>query len=72
MQVYMIGAQNPDQGQQRELPPEYPLEVTMPDGVTRVTITRDMAIRALKHMDEYTMPPEDATRDDMMAYQYLM
>ena len=48
------------------------MEVTMPDGVTRVTITRDMAIRALKHMDDYTMPPEDATREDMQAYRYLM
>ena len=44
----------------------------MPDGVTRVTITRDMAIRALKHMDEYTMPPENATREDLLAYRYLM
>ena len=44
----------------------------MPDGVTKVTITRDMAIRALKHMDDYTMPPEDTTREDMLAYRYLM
>ena len=72
MQVYMIGAQTPGQDRHREPPPEYSLEVTMPDMVTRVTITRDMAIRALKHMDEYTMPPEDATREDMLAYRYLM
>ena len=44
----------------------------MLDEVTRVTITRDMAIRALKHMDEYIMPPEDATREDILAYSYLM
>ena len=44
----------------------------MPDGVTKVTITREMAIMALKHMDDYTMPPEDATREDMLAYRYLM
>ena len=48
------------------------MEVTMPDGVTRITLTRDMAIRALKHMDDYTLPPEDASRDDMLAYRYLM
>ena len=71
-QVYMIGAQTPGQGQSNRQELEYPLEVTMPDGVTKVTITRDMAIRALKHMDDYTMPPEDATRKDMMAYRYLM
>ena len=34
--------------------PAYPLEVTMPDQVTRLTITRDMAIRALKHVEEGT------------------
>ena len=44
----------------------------MLDGVTKLTITREMAIRALKHMDKYAMPREDATRDDMMAYRYLM
>ena len=44
----------------------------MPDGVMIVIITRDMAIRALKHMDEYTMPPEDATREFRMAYRYMM
>ena len=44
----------------------------MPDGVTKLTITQEMGIRALKHMDEYTMPPEDVTREDMMAYRYLM
>ena len=44
----------------------------MLDEVTRVTITRDMVIRALKHMDKYTMPPEDTTREDMLAYRYLM
>ena len=44
----------------------------MPDGVTKVTITRDMATRTLKHMDDYTMPPEDATREDILAYRYLM
>ena len=44
----------------------------MTDGVTKLTITREMAIRALKHMDEYTMPPEDVNRDDMLSYRYLM
>ena len=68
----MIGAQTPGAGQSGRQEPEYPLEVTMPDGVTKVTITRDMAIMALKHMDDYTMPPEDATMEDMLAYRYLM
>ena len=44
----------------------------MPDGVTKITLTGDMAIRALKHMDDYTLPPEDAPREDMLAYRYLM
>ena len=68
----MIGARTPGAGQPGGQKIEYPMEVTMPDGVTKVTITRDMAMRALKHMDDYTMPPEDATREDMLAYRYLM
>ena len=59
-------------GNEEEEEDPYPMEVTMPDGVTKITLTRDMAIRALKHMDEYTLPPEDATREDMLAYRYLM
>ena len=68
----MIGARTLGAGQLDRQEIEYPLEVTMPDGVTKVTITRDMTIRALKHMDDYTMPPKDATRDDMLAYRYLI
>ena len=71
-QVDMIGARTPGAGQSDGQEIEYPMEVTMPDRVTKVTITRDMAIRALKHMDDYTMPPEDATREDILAYRYLM
>ena len=44
----------------------------MPDQVTRLTITRDMAIRALKHVEEGTYPPPDAPREDLMAVQYLL
>ena len=72
MQVYMIGAKTFNNNRQRDPPPEYPLEATMLDGVTRVTITREMAIRSLKHMDKYTMTPKDAIREDMLAYRYLM
>ena len=68
----MIETGTPSNNRHQEEPPAYPMEVTMPNGVTKLKITREMAIRALKHMDEYTMQPEDATRDDMLAYQYLM
>ena len=44
----------------------------MPDQVTRLTITRDMAIKALKHVEEGTYPPPDAPREDLMAVQYLL
>jgi len=52
--------------------PAYPLEVVMPDQVTRLTITRDMAIKALKHVEDGTYPPPDAPREDLMAVQYLL
>ena len=64
----MIGARTPGAGQSEEQEIPYPTEVTMPDGVTKITLTRDMAIRALKHMDDYTMPPKDVTREDMLAH----
>ena len=63
----MVGARTPGAGQEEEEEVPYPMEVTMPDGVTKITLTRDMAIRALKHMDDYTLPPEDAPRDDMLV-----
>ena len=50
-QVYMAG---PSRAKSAE--PVYPLEVVLPDQVTRLTITRDMAIRALKHVEEGTSP----------------
>ena len=52
--------------------PAYPLEVIMPDQVTRLTITRDIAIRAMKHVDDGTFPPPDAHREDQLAVQYLL
>jgi hypothetical protein len=52
--------------------PVYPMEVMMPDQVTKLTITRDMAIMAMKHVDEGTFPPPDAPREDAMAVQYLL
>ena len=52
--------------------PVYPLEVTMPDRVTKLTITREMAIRAIKHVDEGTFPPPDEPREDQLAVQYLL
>ena len=69
----MVDTRTPGAGQEEEEEEDpYPMEVTMPDGVTKITLTRDMAIRALKHMDDYTLPPEDASREDMLAYRYLM
>ena len=51
-QVYMTGTGTPSNNRQRKEPLEYLLEVTMPDRVKKLTITQEMAIRALKHMDE--------------------
>ena len=51
--------------------PAYPLEVDMPDQ-TKLVITRDMAIQAMKHVDEGTFPPPNAPRDDHLAVQYLL
>ena len=44
----------------------------MPDRVTKLTITREMAIRAIKHVDEGTFPPPDEPREDQLAVQYLL
>ena len=63
-QVYMAGSSRANGDE-----PAYPLEVVLPDQVTRLTITRDMAIRALKHVEEGTYPPPDAPREDLMAVQ---
>ena len=43
----------------------------MPDQ-TRLTITQDMGIRALKHLDDGTFPAPDAPREDHLAVQYLL
>ena len=43
-----------------------------PDQVSRLTITRDMAIKALKHVEDGTYPPPDAPQEDLMAVQYLL
>ena len=44
----------------------------MPDRVTRLTITREMAIKAMKHVDEGTFPQPDEPREDQLAVQYLL
>ena len=44
----------------------------MPDRVTKLTITRDMAIKAMKHVDEGTFPSPDEPREDQLAVQYLL
>ena len=40
---------------------EFPCTVTMPDGVTTLTITAEMAAKADKVIKECTMMPADAT-----------
>ena len=52
-QVFMAGTAPHDDGDE----PVYPLEVDMPDN-TKLVITRDMAIQAMKHVDEGTFPPD--------------
>ena len=66
-QVFMAGTAPHDD----EDEPAYPLEVDMPDQ-TKLVITRDMAIQAMKHVDEGTFPPPNASRDDHLAVQYLL
>ena len=48
------------------------MEVTMADKVTTLTISQEMGVRAMKHVQECTVPPPESTREDMMAYQYLV
>ena len=44
----------------------------MPDRVTKLTITRDMAIKAMRHVDDGTFPSPDEPREDQLAVQYLL
>ena len=43
----------------------------MPDGVTTLTITAEMAAKADKVIKECTMMLADATREEMLAFQYF-
>ena len=43
----------------------------MPDGVTTLTITADMAAKVDKVIKECTMMPADATPEEMLTFQYF-
>ena len=61
-QVYMAGPSAP----------VYPMEVTLQDKVTKLTITRELAIRAQKHVDDGTFPAPEDPQEDRQAVQYLL
>ena len=50
-------------------PTKFPCTITMPDGVTNLTITAEMAAKADKVIKECTMMPVDATREEMLTFQ---
>ena len=52
-------------------PTEFPCTVTLPDGVSTLTITAEMAAKVDKVIKECTMMPTDATPEEMMAYNYF-
>ena len=66
-QCFMAGTEPPEDNEE----PAYPLEVIMPDQ-TKLVITRDMGIQAMKHVDEGTFAPPDAPREDHLVVQYLL
>src|SRR5665811_1217129 len=55
----------------RDRPTEFPCTITMPDGVTTLIITTEMAAKADKVIKECTMMPADATREEMLTFQYF-
>ena len=70
-QVYVaIAAESSDAAASRR-PTEFLCTVTMPDGVTNLTITAEMAAKADKVIKECTMMPADATREEMLTFQYF-
>ena len=70
-QVYVaFGAESSDIAASRR-PTEFPCTVTMPDGVTTLTITAEMAVKADKVIKECTMMPADATLEEMLTFQYF-
>jgi hypothetical protein len=52
-------------------PTQFPCTVTMPDGVTTLTITEEMAAKADKVIKECTMMPAGSTPEEMLTYQYF-
>ena len=58
IQVFMVDAstRSPGAGTSRE-EPTFPMEVTMQDKVTTLTITREMGVQAMKHVQDCTFPP---------------
>ena len=70
-QVYVaIATESSDVAASRR-PTEFPCTITMPDGVTTLTITAEMAAKADKVMKECTMMPADATQEEMLTFQYF-
>ena len=52
-------------------PIEFPCTVTMPDGVTQLVITAQMAEKADKAITECTMMPPNSTPEEMLTFNYF-
>ena len=52
-------------------PIEFPCTVTMPDGVTQLIITAQMAEKADKAITECTMMPPNSTPEEMLTFNYF-
>ena len=52
-------------------PTEFPCTITMPDGVTQLIITAQMAEKAKKAIAECTMMPPTSTPEEMLTFNYF-
>ena len=52
-------------------PTEFPCTVTIPDGVTQLVITAQMAEKADKAITECTMMPPTSTPEEMLTFNYF-
>src|SRR6185369_5658854 len=70
-QVYVAFSAESSAAAAARRPTQYPCTVTMPDGVTTLTITEEMAVKADKVIKECTMMPANSTLEEMLTYQYF-
>ena len=69
-QVYVAFSAESSHNVASHRPTEFPCTVTMPDGVTTLTITAEMAAKADKVIKECTMMPAGSTPEEMLTFQY--